>query len=699
MTHQTPDSETGQEFYASLSRAVRNPYKLSEFIEKNRNILDSTAIRRIRELIVEELEEEDNRITISEYRKILSSLDREWTYKTASGKKVYFQDYRQISPVLDFSGDRLYMIVPFPTDIPVMDRKGDIVGQRRTVENFVVTSAGELMECMESEFTGKDLIPRFPEMVLDQRWSMGSIRAFMNEGADIDPFGVFRELKGIHDFYMDFGDNNGAATVNALYSILTYVFPLFPTIPYLRFTGTKGAAKSKEIAIHENTDFNALNAVNFSPASMFRTIQDTRGTMLIDEAETYGPGAAGGEAREALNQIVNSGFQAQGKVPRIENIAGRRVRVNYSTYSPKIIGGINEVTETLRDRSFEILLVKTLDMRKSSRSVRSTDRKWQSIRDSLYLLAMNHWQEIRDTSDSAGVENRLDLIGREWDKARPLLVIAHFLMKYNPDEGKEVIEELWRFLEQQREREEELQVDSLDYSVIEALEDLVERELLNSFDGDGPVRIQLLELSMKIADLEGRDIERINKKTYGKTVKDRILKMGLGVGFRRGKGNLTYFETDKSRVRAAKERYLHSNSQDVSNPSNPSNLSNPFNFSNPVGEVTENHSNLENNPNNTLSNPSETTQNSEKVEDQVTEVTQVTQNRNSMLILMMRDFDVAWKDRDWKLHSQDLVHLDPELADELIRRKITRRVSISQSRPPTMLQERREAVTPPEKRR
>ena len=636
-----------------FSDLLKDPYKHFHRIQENLNSFSKQEKKQLTESIRERIwEEQDNsngnKGLIVELETLLEEIDPKFrlnkkAFQIESGRKIFFQDYKQINPALDVANDKLHIIVPFPTEVPIIDRKGNILGHKMVVDNFVVTSSREIIECSESEFTKLNLIPRIPEMVLDQRWSMKSIESFISQSISVDPFEVFQDLRNVHDFYMDFGDNTGASTVNALYSILTYVFPIFSTIPYLRFTGTKGAAKSKEIAIHENTDFNALNAVQFSPASMFRTIQDTRGTMLIDEAETYGTKSAGGETKEALSQIVNSGFQAQGKVPRIETIGNRRVRVNFSTYSPKIIGGISEVTETLRDRSFEILLVKTLDRKKSSRSVRSTDKKWQKLRDSLYLLAMNHWNEIRDIAENSEIENRLGLIGREWDKAKPLLVIARFLERYNSSEGKKVIDELWEFLEQQREKEEELQVDSFDYSVIDSLEELVDKELQNVLPDSrnkAVVKVQLLELSMKIATLEGKDVERLNKKAYGKVIKDKILKMGLGANFKRGKGNLTYFESDQSRVRAAKERYLHANSQDVSNLSNPSNLSNFSNLSNPQDEVTENNSdslsnlsNLLSNLSNLLSNPSETSHKTEENGNLVTEVTQVTQNKDGVLVL------------------------------------------------------------------
>ena len=49
----------------------------------------------------------------------------------------------------------------------------------------------------------------------------------------------------------------------------------------------------------------------------------------------------------------------------------------------------------------------------------------------------------------------------------------------------------------------------------------------------------------------------------------------------------------------------------------------------------------------------------------------------SILVLILKDFSVAWTDRNWYLHDQDMVYLDPRLASLLAERGIARRTAIS----------------------
>ncbi len=50
--------------------------------------------------------------------------------------------------------------------------------------------------------------------------------------------------------------------------------------------------------------------------------------------------------------------------------------------------------------------------------------------------------------------------------------------------------------------------------------------------------------------------------------------------------------------------------------------------------------------------------------------------KTSILVLMLKDFNVAWKDKDWYLHSQDLVYLEQELASLLMQRKVAMKVEV-----------------------
>ena len=79
----------------------------------------------------------------------------------------------------------------------------------------------------------------------------------------------------------------------------------FQYAPYVKYEGEKGSSKSKACEVHEYIDFNAFSGVDYTPAVIFRTLQDTRGTLIIDEAETYDKLKNKSEYEQAREAIIN----------------------------------------------------------------------------------------------------------------------------------------------------------------------------------------------------------------------------------------------------------------------------------------------------------------------------------------------------------------------------------------------------------
>ena len=51
-------------------------------------------------------------------------------------------------------------------------------------------------------------------------------------------------------------------------------------------------------------------------------------------------------------------------------------------------------------------------------------------------------------------------------------------------------------------------------------------------------------------------------------------------------------------------------------------------------------------------------------------------NESGVLVLIAKDINVAWTDRNWYLHSQDIVYLDEKLASVLIMRGTARKLEV-----------------------
>ena len=48
-------------------------------------------------------------------------------------------------------------------------------------------------------------------------------------------------------------------------------------------------------------------------------------------------------------------------------------------------------------------------------------------------------------------------------------------------------------------------------------------------------------------------------------------------------------------------------------------------------------------------------------------------------VVVLVDIEIAWTDRDWHFHSQDIVNIDRELAETMAKRGMARTVSLEGS--------------------
>jgi len=477
-----------------------------------------------------------------------------------SGETVYFKIFKRVHVAQGFTDDTMFITTPLLYDKPTFDRKtGEVIGKRKVLGNFVVLSDGTITSPSSQYFEDKGIIADLPETTLEARWSVESIEAFHRGGVSVDPIDVYRKLKGSWEYFMDLSGNPGAYTFLPLLDTLSYCISLFEYAPYLKYEGEKGSSKSKGCQLHEFIDFNAFSGVDVTPAVMFRTLQDTHCTFVIDEAETFSKMANKTDYEMSREAIINAGFKKNGKVSRMEKINGKQTRLDYHVFGIKIIGGIHGVSETIRDRSYQILLRKTLNKDISGRTPRADDPRFQEIRDMLYTMILTHWKEIRDIIQNVKIENRLKLIGREWDKAYPLLVMAEFFKRYDPDNKENILDELWKFLADQRTREIALTIDTFDEVVINTVENAIKKKLKE--DGkletdDSEVLIQLSPVAQEIASEEGKaESNKFNIRNYSRSIRSKIEKLAIGKDFQHGTDNLTVFRTSLNLIKESKQRY------------------------------------------------------------------------------------------------------------------------------------------------
>nr|MDG6969940.1 hypothetical protein [Nitrososphaerota archaeon] len=399
------------------------------------------------------------------------------------------------------------------------DKHGN-VAERGEMVLCTVTSKREFFETTEQEFMKRGWLANIPQTLPEQRWSAASIRSYV-EGTSQAPdlWALYQALRSKFEWYIDFDNEAHGPTICAVYALASYFFFLFEYFPYLKLGGEKGVGKTKTGSVFECLCFNAEIFAETSAAAIYRTTQDTRGTMVIDEGEGL---ADKNDEQIAYFSVLNSGWQKNGKATKVSQ-DGDKLRVTkFSTYCPKVICSINGLEEVLGDRAFEIILFRTLDREKANREVSEDSAEWKAIRDQEYLSLFGHWDELRDLIPT--VTNPFDFSGRIWNLAKPLVSVARLVDAHRPAGSPSVEQEVAAFIEQQAKEKEAKGAESFGTTVLLMLKQIVDtegRSTLTAPSLDHSLRIDLNALTSKVREAEGS--EKLSHKEVAKALRNMRL--------------------------------------------------------------------------------------------------------------------------------------------------------------------------------
>lgn len=210
----------------------------------------------------------------------------------------------------------------------------------------------------------------------------------------------------------------------------TYLFPLFSYFGYLIITGEKGAGKGTCLDILYRTCWNPTKKyISATESVLFRTIQDQKPTLLIDE---YHRAIKNEMSGNAIISILESGYEKDGVVPRMEpGPDGTFKKVEFEVYCPKAI--VTREPVEADDKGIKITVPKvTGDVLYSKRKIElERDPFFETIRrDIMEWIVHNDTDVLKAYKTS---EPTYKLGGRDFQVWAPILAIAKiaFPNRYN----------------------------------------------------------------------------------------------------------------------------------------------------------------------------------------------------------------------------------------------------------------------------
>lgn len=143
-----------------------------------------------------------------------------------------------------------------------------------------------------------------------------------------------------------------AAEVLAVWVLATYCYLKFEFAAVVAvWSPEPECGKGRVLDVTEKLARRAFRTANTSAAVLYHSVSEDEITVLIDEVDSQSQ-----DQREAIGNILKSGFQANGKAHRMTERNGEQVVVEFSTYCPKMLAtiGLDKLDKATRSRSISI---------------------------------------------------------------------------------------------------------------------------------------------------------------------------------------------------------------------------------------------------------------------------------------------------------------------------------------------------------
>lgn len=268
-------------------------------------------------------------------------------------------------------------------------------------------------------------------------------------------------------------------TILALWVMGTYFYKIFRYYPYLWLNADKGSGKSRVMEVILPLAFNAVMAVNHSEASVFRLVDVDGATLLIDEFEKLKK-----DNQQGIMTLLNSGFNAEATVIRNERRGDSFKPVAFSSYSPKMFAGIDDISDVLMDRCLRIKLFKKpkgVDVERYKIDT-ETSEFLKGLRDDLYICGLQYARSIKKIYDSNNIELPQELSDREKDIWEVLLSIANFIDRKNNTFLEQTLKDF--SIESSKERSKTNIEKNDSYKLISVLVDIIPTLQPKRVEGD-----------------------------------------------------------------------------------------------------------------------------------------------------------------------------------------------------------------------
>jgi len=202
---------------------------------------------------------------------------------------------------------------------------------------------------------------------------------------------LFKEVKSFIRQYVQVSED--FITISALYVLMSWIYDRFSVLPYLRVVGGFGCGKTRFLETIGCLTYKAMFAAgSASTASIFRTIDKIKGTLIFDEADFRNT-----ESWSEIIKMLNSGHTNRFPVIRMKGSdSGNNFETQaFSVFGPKILGSRSRFTdEALESRCLSYVMTPIKNIDKPIHLPEDFDKKARDLRNKLLKFRFDNFLAV-----------------------------------------------------------------------------------------------------------------------------------------------------------------------------------------------------------------------------------------------------------------------------------------------------------------
>ncbi|MHC4476776.1 MAG: hypothetical protein ACYTEL_14110 [Planctomycetota bacterium] len=250
---------------------------------------------------------------------------------------------------------------------------------------------------------------------------------------------IFRRLCEQFAYFLEFPKEEavGVTATLALWTMLTYGYPVWPAVPYLSIGGPLGSGKSRVFEVLTLLVYNPLHSSNLTAPCLFRTLHSQGGTLLLDEAERLNDRTP--DAGE-IRSVLLCGYKRGGRAHRMEKRGDEFRPVSFDVYGPKAIAGIANLPTALASRCVRIMMFRAgKDSPIPKRRIDSRLKVLAGLRDDLYAMALSQGRTLAEMPCWPSECSNMN--GRDFEVWQPIMAMARFVEEAGAEHLVEIVRE------------------------------------------------------------------------------------------------------------------------------------------------------------------------------------------------------------------------------------------------------------------